>query len=272
MKINKDTVVWITGASSGIGEALSYAFAQKGAKVILSARRKEELERVSMGCVAGNVHILPLDLEQSQLAEEWVKDAIHAFGKVDVLINNGGIGHLGTSLEMKEEVERRVMEINYFGQVNLTRALLPHLLERRSGTVVAISSILGWFGSPRLAAYAASKHALKGYFESLREEVRNKGLNVMVVFPGFINTQVTIRSLGPNGETINKNSPAQENGMPPEVFAQKLIRRIEKDKWFATIGGWEVNSIPFYKWLPRTFYKTMSWLSDRQKKGAASSH
>lgn len=265
----KQKVYWVTGASSGIGEAVVKLLSQKNQRVILSARREDELKRVKHECMGphDDLYLLPIDLEKaSENANYWVAEALAAFGRVDVLINNGGMGHLGGVLEMEETVERRVMEVNFFGQVALTRALLPHFVERKTGSIVVISSILGKFGSPRLAAYAASKHALFGYFESLREEVRAQGIHVLIVAPGFINTEVTIKSIGPDGQPINKNSPAQENGMLPEVFAKKLLSAIESNKWYAAIGKWETYAVPFKKWAPKTFFKTMSWLSGKKKK------
>ena len=252
-------VVWITGASSGIGRALALEWAVRGARLILSARRKEALEEVANLCRQGGAEakILPLDLSDTRQAGLWAAEAIQCFGHVDVLVNNAGLGQLGTVLETTEEVERQVMEVNYFASVALTRALLPHFMERRAGSVVILSSIVGKFGLPKLAAYAAAKHALHGYFESLREELRNYPLHIMVVSPGFIKTEVALNALGPDGKPVLKNSPAQEKGMSPEKLAPKLIKALEKKRKHLYIGGFEIWA-PRIKWFaPGLFYRMM---------------
>lgn len=264
----KNKVFWITGASSGIGEALAYELSGKGAKLILSARRMDELERVKASCKVQDdrISILSLDLSNSDQADAWVNNALKCFGTIDVLINNGGMGHLGDVTNMNPDVERKVMETNFWGHVNITKAILPHFLNKNKGSIVTIGSILGFFGSPGLAAYAASKHALYGYFESLREELAETNLHIMMVSPGFIKTNVTKASLTADGEVYGKNSTAQENGMPTDKFAKKLIKAIEKEKNHATIGRWEIYSVPFKKWAPNTFYKTMRKLTKRARK------
>ncbi len=265
VKNDKQQVIWITGASSGIGEALAYAYAERGAKLILSARRRELLERVKNKCAGekANIHVLPIDLEYAQQAPRWFEEAKRPFGVPDVLINNGGIGHLGTALDMSEAVERKVLEINFWGQVAMSKAVLPDMLSRGSGKIVVISSMLGHYGSAKLAAYAASKHALLGYFESLREEIHGSGVGVLLVSPGFINTQVTLNSLLPDGRVYNKNSVAQERGMLPQVFAEKLIRAINRDKSYAYFGSYELAALPLKRIAPLLFYKLYRWMANR---------
>lgn len=260
--------VWITGASSGIGAALAQAYLRRGDRVILSARREDELKKVAEATAVApdKFAILPLDLCETDRAQEHVQKAISCFGQVDVLINNGGIGHLGSVLEMSLDVERKVMETNLWGHVALTKAILPHMLERNSGTIVILSSILGYFGSPRLAAYSASKHAVLGYYDSLRLELAETGINILTVAPGFINTEVTKRSLTANGQEYGKNSPAQEKGMDPGRFAGKLIKAIDRKKSHVTIGGYETFSIPFWKLSPTLFYRAMMFLSGKARK------
>jgi dehydrogenase/reductase SDR family protein 7B len=266
--MNKPQIVWITGASSGIGEALTYAYAARGAKVIISARRREELERVKKACKTdpSNIHILPIDLELNQQAPRWYEDAKQAFGTPNILINNGGIGHLGNALDMSETVERKVLDINFWGQVALTKAVLPDMINRGSGKIVVMSSLLGHYGSAKLAAYAASKHALLGYFESLREELRSSGVSILLVSPGFVNTNVTINSLTESGETYNQNSVAQEHGMAPERFAKKLIAKIDSNQQYAYIGGKEMLAIPLKRFSPRLFYWLYNIMAARVKK------
>ena len=260
--------IWITGASSGIGEALAYAYAKQGVKLILSARRSEELERVKQNCAgpAENIFVMPIDLEYHEHAERWYEEAKQAFGTPDVLVNNGGIGHLGSVLEMNDAVEQKVMDINFWGQVAITKAVLPDMIARGSGKIVAISSLLGHYGTANLAIYAASKHAVLGYFESLREEVKSAGVNVLLVSPGFVNTNVTLNSLTASGEKHNKNSVAQEQGMLPETMAKKLIAAIESNKKYFYPGGKEMLAIPLKRMAPNFFYTLYGWMAKRAKK------
>jgi dehydrogenase/reductase SDR family protein 7B len=266
--MNTAQKVWITGASSGIGEALAYAYAKRGATVIISARRRKELERVKNACTSNsdNIYILPIDLELHQNAKSWYDEAKNAFGIPDILINNGGIGHLGEALDMQTSVERKVMEINFWGQVELSKAVLPDMMYRGSGKIVVMSSLLGHYGTAKLAAYAASKHALLGYFESLREEVSATGVKVLLVSPGFVNTQVTLNSLTESGKKYNQNSVAQEQGMDPNRFAEKLIKAINSKKNYAYIGGKELLAIPFKRIAPNLFYRVYNWMAARARK------
>lgn len=266
MQINGKTI-WITGASSGIGEALAKAFSQHNTTLILSARRKEELERVKAACHASaEIHIYPLDLEDNSKVNIWVEDVLKQVKQIDILINNGGVGHMGNVEEMDPLVERKVMEVNFWGQVMLTKSLLPHFRENNSGMICTTGSILGKFGSPGLAAYAASKHALYGYFDSLREELRGTNIHIMMVTPGFINTNVTLSSYTADGKQLGKNSVAQEKGLNPEELASKLMKAIEKEKNSVTIGKWETFSVPFKQNAPNLFYNAMNFLTQRARK------
>lgn len=263
--------VWITGASSGIGEALALTYNAKGYHTILSARRSEVLESIQKKLThPEQSYLLPLDLEQHENAEAWYNQASAFTGSIDVLINNAGMGHLGTAIEMELDIERKVFEVNFWGAVALTKAVLPHMTSRNSGQIWTVSSILGHFGSPKLAAYAASKHAVVGYFESIQYELRKSEVHIGIVSPGFINTAVTLNSLGPDGVPIEKNSVAQEKGMLPIVFALKFLKLSTKrrPKRHLLIGRYEVLSVTFKRYLPKLFFMVYGKLTDvtRQKK------
>lgn len=250
--------IWITGASSGIGEATAKALSREASQLILSSRRKNELERVKSECTnPDQVKILPLDLEQNAHAADWVQQAWDLFGGVDILINNGGIGQFGSVLDTKAQVERKIFEINYFGNVAITKAILPKMIEAGQGKVISIGSIAGKFGQANLAAYSASKAAVILYYESLKEEMLRSPVSIQVVSPGFIQTDVTLNSLNPSGESLRKNSPAQENGMPADVFAQKLLSAMKKDKFHTYIGSKELLAVPLHKFAPGLFYKLL---------------
>ncbi len=258
MSYYHDKTVWITGASSGIGEATAKALSAQGANLILSARRKSELERVQQTCShPDKVQVLPLDLEQHQQAEQWVEQAWVLFGGIDILLNNGGIGQFGDSLATANSVERKVFEINYFGNVALSKAILPKMLAAGKGQITVISSIAAKFGQAKLAAYSASKAAVSLYYESLKEELHSTPLKIQVVCPGFIKTSVTLNSLKPDGSKMNKNSPAQENGMPTDTFAKKLLKFMQKDKFHAYIGNKELLAVPLHTFAPGLLYRML---------------
>ncbi len=250
--------VWITGASSGIGEAVAKTLSRENANLILSARRENELERVKNECEnSDKIKVLPLDLEQHQNAKDWTEKAWGFFDGIDILLNNGGIGQFGKSLETKDEVERKLFEINYFGNVALAKAVLPKMLEKGSGQITVIGSIAGKFGQANLAAYSASKAAVNLYYESLHQELKDSPVKIQMVNPGFIQTSVTLNSLKPDGTKMQKNSPAQENGMPTEKFAKKLLNFMQKDKYHSYIGGKELLAVPLHSVSPSIFYKLL---------------
>ncbi|MBA3898672.1 MAG: SDR family oxidoreductase [Bacteroidetes bacterium] len=252
----KNKVVWITGASSGIGEALAYSYAKQGAKLILSARRAVELERVKSNCDnPEQVFVLPLDLMEVPSLEAKVKEAVDVFGRVDVLVNNGGISQRSLSVTTPLEIDRKIMEINYFSYVAITKALLPFMMEQKSGYIIVTSSILGKIGVELRSAYSASKHALHGFFDSLREELRHHNIHVMLVCPGYIKTNVTFHALTETGETYNKMGDGQEKGMLPEQCAEKIIQAAKKRKNEIYIGGFEILTVYLKRYMPDTYLK-----------------
>lgn len=254
----KDKVIWITGASSGIGEALAYALAEKGAKLILSARRKTELERVKGNCVAAaqpNVRVLALDLAKPETLRLSTEAAIQLFGHVDILINNSGISQRSFAKDTRIEVDRTLMEVNYFGAVTLTKYLIPHFLNRKSGHFVAVSSVTGKFGTPYRSGYAATKHALHGFFDSLRAELWKdcRAIKVTLICPGFIHTPITLSAVTGDGTPLGKMDEGQYLGMDAALFAAKMIKAIEKQKNEAYIGGREVLGVYLKRWFPNLF-------------------
>ena len=235
-------VVWLTGASSGIGEALAHELAKKGAKLILSSRRKEELERVKGNCATQaqvNIRILPLDLAEGSTLKLSCEAAIQVFGHVDILINNGGISQRSLAKETDIDVDRKVMEVDYFGTIALTKYLLPHFLKRKAGHYVTISSVMGVIGTPYRSGYAAAKHALHGFFDSLRAEVwkESKNIHVTLICPGWIRTNVTLNALTGDGSKLNQMDATTDQGMSPQQFAGKMIKVVERKKEEVFIGG-----------------------------------
>lgn len=231
-------VVWITGASSGIGEALAVAFAQAGAKLVLSARRQDELERVAAKCTGAEVLVLPMDLSKNEGFEQLVAQVNARFGRVDVVVHNGGISQRSLVKDTAMEVHRRLMEVNYFGAVALTRAVLPGMLTQKRGQLVVISSVMGKIGTPLRSAYAASKHALHGFFDCLRAEVAKDGVVVSLVCPGFIATDVSKNALTADGTPTQKTGDDIANGMAPELAAKEILRVVEGKRSEAYVGKW----------------------------------
>lgn len=249
-------VVWITGASSGIGEALVYQYSQMGAKLILSARNRDELYRVKNNCKSPvNVHVLQLDLEKTDALADKAQEALRIYGHIDLLINAGGISQRALALETTHQTEKRLMDINFWGTVALSKAVLPGMIAKGEGKVVCISSLVGKFGTPLRSAYAASKHALHGYFDSLRAEVGDKNINIILVCPGFIKTKVTINALTAAGTPQGTMDEAQEQGMPADECAKQIVQAIKNNKEEVYIGGKEVKGVLFKRLFPLRFSK-----------------
>ncbi|GAA4357757.1 SDR family oxidoreductase [Kangiella marina] len=250
--VNK--TIWITGASSGIGEALAYELAAQGARLILSARRTDELERVKHACANTELHsIVALDLSKSVAFDAVVEKTWQDSGGIDLLINNAGISQRALVMETSMDVHRRIMEVNYFGTVALTQALLPHFLLQGSGGVITVSSLVGKFTTPLRSAYSASKHAITAYMDSLRAELDGKGVQFTTVYPGFIHTNLTYKALLGNGDEQNSMDRAQQEGMPAAKCAKKIIEAYEKGKAEVYIGGRETKAVLLKRFFPRLF-------------------
>jgi dehydrogenase/reductase SDR family protein 7B len=182
----KNKVVWITGASSGIGEQLVYAYSKQGAKLIISSRNRDELFRVKGNCkTPALVHVLSLDLENTASLPAKATDALRIFGNIDLLINCGGVSQRAFALDTSTATEQKIMNTNFWGTVALSKGVLPSMISQGGGHVVCISSLTGKFGTPYRSAYSASKHALHGYFDSLRSEVYKQKIDITLVCPGF---------------------------------------------------------------------------------------
>ncbi|MBU6342143.1 MAG: SDR family oxidoreductase [Bacteroidetes bacterium] len=256
----KNKRIWITGASSGIGEALAYAWAQEGAHLILSARNEAELQRVAnaaQNAGAASVIVQTLDLAQHATIPDVVANVLTRCGKIDILVNNGGISQRSRAQDTSLEVDYRIMAVNYFGTVALTKALLPHMLTHQLGHIVTITSLTGKFGSPYRSSYAASKHALHGFFDSLRAELHDAHIYVTLVCPGFVRTNVSINALTGSGSALGTMDEATEKGMSPEYLARKILRAVELQKEEVYFGGKEVLAVYLKRFFPRYFSKVI---------------
>ena len=257
-------VVWITGASSGIGEALAQALAKQGAKLVLSARRIDELQRVksTLNISEENVLIIRLDLANTSTIDELTQRVISKFGRIDVLINNGGVSQRSLTKDTAIEIDRKIMEVNFFGTVALTKSVLPYLLKQKSGNIIVISSVAGKFGFYFRSAYSASKHALQGFFESLRMEIYNDNVKVLIVCPGKIHTNISVNALTGNGAKHNKMDESTAEGTSAEECAKQILQAIIKNKEEIYIGGSKERQA---LWMKRIFPKLFSKIIRKQK-------
>ena len=253
----KNKVVWITGASSGIGEALSYEFSKHGAKLILSARNIEKLEAVKKRCKnSADVMVLHLDLYQHNSLSSKVKTVEERFGHIDILMNNGGISQRSTAVNTLLEVDKQIMDVNYFGTVALTKAVLPVMIKQGSGHLCVISSVAGKIGIPLRTAYSASKHALFGFFDTLRAELWQHNINVTLICPGFVRTALAHNALTGEGKANNKSDKEIDSGIDPQLLSRKIIKALQKNKAEVYIGGFiEVFGIYIKRLSPALFAK-----------------
>lgn len=232
-KALQDKVILITGASSGLGEACAHIFYASGCRLILCARRKEQLERVkheleenSFPVAVHEPKVLPLDLANLSSIPVAMETAISYYGHVDVVINNGGISYRGAIEETLLDVDLAVMNVNYFGQVAVTKGLLRQMIERRSGHIVAVSSIQGKLALPFRSAYGASKHALQCFFDGLRAEVQHYGISVSVVIPNYIRTSLSMNALTKDGTKYGVMDETQDKGMNAMDVAQSILNAV----------------------------------------------
>ena len=246
-------VVWLTGASSGIGKATALALSENDAKLIISSRNIKKLEEVRMLCkTPENVKILQVDLDDYHNLEKLVQEASFLFGRIDILINNGGISQRALAIDTDLIVDKQLFKTNYFGTVALSKALLPYFVTRKSGHFVVITSVVGKIGTPLRSSYAASKHALHGFFDSLRAEIHKDNIDVTLVCPGYVNTNVSMNALTGDGTAQNSMDKKTAAGLAPDYFAKKLLKAIRNKKQEVVIGGvLEKLSVYVKRFFPR---------------------
>lgn len=236
-------VVMITGASSGLGEALAHVFYSSGCRLILSSRRKPELERVKAALMSKHptvpTHppvVLPLDVTDLNAVPSEVQKVLKIHGKIDVLVNNAGISYRGEVVHTNVDVDIKVMLCNYFGQIALTKAVLPSMLERRSGHVICISSVQGRIAIPYRSAYAASKHALQAWCDTSRAELAEHNIKITVVSPGYIKTALSLNAVTGSGETYGVMDENTEQGFTPEYVAEEVMKALLQEASEVTVA------------------------------------
>ncbi len=252
MKSISGKVIWITGASSGIGEALAYELSAMGNTLILSARNEERMKEVAARCEnPSKIHVIPMDLANFNTMSALVSQAIAATGHIDILINNAGVSQRSLIADTHFDVYKKLIDINYLGTVALTKAVLPYFIARKKGHFVTITSLMGRFGSPFRSGYCGAKHGLHGFFDVLRMEHEKDHLQVTLVCPGFIKTNVAVNALTADGSPQKVNDHATSKGMDVDIFAKKLIHAVARKKHEVHIGGKEVAGIYLKRFFPR---------------------
>ncbi len=224
---------WVTGASSGIGTALAQALSKAGASLILSGRNVSALNDVAARCEAKSL-VLPFEATDyaaipAVVDKAWTWAGQHG-GRISGLVNNAGISQRSLAVETVFDVYQKIVAVDLLAPIALTQALLPRMIKAGGGNIVAISSVAGLVGAPLRTAYSAAKHGLVGYHDSLRAETSHQGLQVLVVAPGSVRTNVSRNALGAAGETRGVSDAAIDNGLPPEDLAAQILDALRNGK------------------------------------------
>lgn len=253
----KGKVVWVTGASAGIGEALVKAFAKEGARVVLTARREGELERVrtEAGLSTERSLILAADVTDFDNAPNLAAKVLAKFGQIDMVVHNAGVSQRSYIQETGFDVYQKMMDINFFSTVAITKAALPNMLKHNAGHFIVISSVAGKIGTIMRSGYCASKHALHGFFDSLRAEYFDQHIKVTTVCPGYIQTDVSVNALNESGEKYGKMDANQARGMSAEECASRILKAVSRDRKEVYIGGLkEVAAIYVRRFFPAILF------------------
>jgi dehydrogenase/reductase SDR family member 7B len=250
-------VAWITGASSGIGESLVYEFVKKGATVIASSNDLPGLERVKSSCAdrSSMVHCVPFDLGDTSGIKKIVEQQFNSSGRFDFLLNIGGISQRARIDETPLWLDRKIFEINYFGTIALTKAVLPYMIRQQSGHILATSSISGRFGFPLRSAYSASKQALHGFFETLYLENKKNNIRSSVIIPGRVRTSISFHALNSEGNEHGKLDEGLANGIQPEQAAKIIIKGILRNKREILVGSSEMLLLYIRRYFPWLFFR-----------------
>jgi len=256
----KEKVVWIVGASSGIGKALAIEFSKHKANLVISSRNEDELNLIKKACETNGAKcmVLPLDLTQIDTFKDKVDKVISEYHVIDVLIMNGGISQRSLIKDTPLEIDRKIMEVDYFGNIALTKTVLPFMIKQQYGQIATISSIVGVFGFPLRSAYSSAKHALHGFYETLRTEHKQDNIKVSIVIPGRVNTDVSKNAITQDGKKHGEMDDGQANAMSSEKFARKMIKALSKEKKEILIGGKELLMVYLRRYFPFIFYNIVT--------------
>ncbi|MDR2970635.1 MAG: SDR family oxidoreductase [Bacteroidales bacterium] len=249
----ENKVIWVTGASSGIGEACVYELSKQHARLIITALEKDFLQQVKEKCLqigAQDVCVLPADLSQLDALEQLTEKAWSLFGTIDLIFNNAGISQRATAIETDLSVYKKIMDVNFYAPLILTKTILPKMVGNGGGQIAVTTSISGKFGFPLRAAYCASKHALYGFFETVAAEYFNNNISVTIVCPGRVQTNISFHALEKDGKPHGKLDPGQAKGITPEQAAKKIVRAFERKKTELFIGKSELLMVYIKRFFP----------------------
>jgi dehydrogenase/reductase SDR family member 7B len=247
----KDKVVLITGATSGIGKALALAFGEAGAAVIITGRNEQNLEQTARELNRKNIKHLALQADVSQEADcaRMVNETLQQFGKLDILVNNAGISMRAMFENLDLDVIRKVMDINFYGTVYATKYALPHILKTK-GSIIGISSIAGYRGLPGRTGYSASKFAMHGFLETLRTELLDRGVHVMIACPGFTASNIRNTALAANGQAQGESPRDEAEMMSAEEVAARILKATRQRKRDLVMTTQGKLTVFLNKWLP----------------------
>ncbi len=248
-------VIWVTGASSGIGKGLVEHFSKMNCKLIISARNNDKLEAIKQASkTPENIAVIPFDLAEIDNMKTAVETAINYFGNIDILINNGGISQRSLIVDTDISVDKKLMDVDYLGTVALSKALLPHFIKNKNGHFVVVTSLMGKFSSPYRSGYCGAKHALHGFFDALRMEHQKDNIKVTIVCPGFVNTNIAKNALIGDGSLQNKQDQATENGLTITQFCKRMVKAIQKEKFEVYIGKKEILGVYLKRFFPKLLH------------------
>lgn len=244
--------IWITGASSGIGEACAYLWAKEKVSLILTATGEERLAEVQQECIrlGARCEILPFDLSRLDEIDMLTDRAVALFGSIDIAFLNAGISQRSMVLDSSPEVDHKIMDVNFFAPLKITRRLLPMMIENGGGTIAVTSSIAGKFGFPLRSVYASSKFALYGFFETVQAEYYDQNIRVVMVCPGRVTTRISMNALEADGTRHGRMDEGQQKGISAEKAARRIVKAIKKRKPEVLVGGPELLMVYIKRFLP----------------------
>ena len=255
MKFSGKTL-WITGASSGIGRAVAIELSLKTCHLILSSRKKEDLEKVARICQknGSTTTVIPFDLSDSSAIERAADIVLKTEPNIDGLYHFGGISQRSYAHDTAIAMDRKIFEVNFFGTIELTKRVLPTMIKNGGGQIGVTSSIVGKFGYPYRSSYSATKHALHGFFESVRAENVCNEVIISMIIPGFIKTNISLNALDKYGNAHNKMDEGQEKGLSADLAARIIVKKLEKEKKEILVGGRELIMVHIRRFCPKLYY------------------
>ena len=262
MNFNEKTI-WITGASSGIGKAVAMELSKENTCLVLSDINEKGLQNVAIECKKNNctTFTIPIDLGSTESVEKASREVLNKGIKIDCLYHFAGISQRSLVNETPLFVDRKIFEINFFGAVALTKAVLPYMIKNGGGNIAVTSSIVGKFGFPYRSSYSATKHALHGFFESLRAENVKNNIRVSIIIPGRVQTNISLNAIDKDGKAHGKMDDGQDSGISSEKAAKIICKKLKKEKKEILVGGKELLMLHIRRFLPRLYY----YMSSRVK-------